>query len=216
MSEFENGMIHRLNSRALNSNNVEYKSGFEACLKRLSLINTALNNILYELLAARELWENSASMNHTGKGEEDSIAKNISKHIQIGLKKIAVSSALLNATKIYELTIHKKESKYYAPLLEALDKKSYDRIKKMFSAINYDVLNKLRNKSIAHISKVEFTELNQLMEELIPTGNLSDFFNVLLPEMDGKSNSIHEVATTFNKAINDVPGYTEYRNALHS
>ncbi len=214
MSDYISGMIYRLTNESPASTNSEWMDGFGTCLKKLSLIDTALHNISFEFLAVRELWENHPSLEHSAKGDDDDVSLNIRDHVLAGLKKIAVNCALFNTAKLYELTVDPVESKHYAPILETLDKESFDGIKIKFSILDYEKLKKVRNKSIAHISNVQYTTLDGWVSELIPTGDLSDFLRTLDPEISDGPIGIHEATERLRAALRNVPGYVEYRELL--
>lgn len=212
LNQFVSGMKHRCLSDIPNNKNPEWLNGFQSSIEKLAYLEQALTYITFEILAVREFCSNSDSIDFTGKNGFYPIDERFKKDVPIAFARMAINTAVLMATKLYEITNDPKLSKHLRPLMEALDNSAVDALDKRIARLNIEKLRFLRNKVIAHIDTVTYEKIDAALGEVFPNNDVLEFLDILEPRLEEPLMTTHEAIEKILVSLKDVPGYQSNLN----
>lgn len=206
-NRFIEGLIYRCNSDFPNESDQEWMRGFNSCIEKLGYLEQALAYIVFDILAVREFCMNSNSLEYTGKNETGDVAARFQKDIPVAFARMAFNTAILAATKLYEITKDPKHSKHLRPLMETLSQDALNALDKRISSLDSEKLKYLRDKIVAHIDPVSYQSIDLAVAAVCPNNDLLAFLDILEPRTTEAIMSTHEAIEKITNSLKVVPGY---------
>lgn len=206
-SKYIEGLKSRCLSDVPQESNSEWLNGFDACIEKLAYLEQALTYIIHEIFAVREFCENSETIEYTGKNGNDVRSERFRSDIPRAFARMAFNTAILAATKLYEISISEKHSKHMRALMQALDINAVNAIDTRIALLEIDKLKYLRDKIVAHIDPVSYKEIDSAVQKACPGGDLLAFLDLLEPRKHEPLMTTHEAIDKILVAIRAVPGY---------